>query len=170
MDLSVTYSASMDALVVVLSGVMVVLGLVGVVVPVLPGLLLTWAGVAVWALATRGAVGWAVFAVATVVVVVGSVAKYLIPGRRLKESGVPWSTMAAGALLGVVGFFVVPVVGVLVGFVLGVYLAELGRQRSPAQAWPATRRALVLTGWSVLIELATGLFAAAVWVAGLLAA
>ena len=158
-----------DSIVLVLAAVMVVVGIVGIVVPILPGLLLTWAGVALWAVTTGGAGGWTVLAVSSLIVVVGSVAKYLLPGRRLRESGVPWSTMAAGGLLGVAGFFVIPVVGVFVGFVLGVYLAELARYRSPEQAWPSTKRSLVLAGWSVLIELATGLLTAAAWAAGVLA-
>nr|WP_284290737.1 DUF456 family protein [Angustibacter aerolatus] len=57
--------------------------------------------------------------------------KYVLPGRRLKDAGVPWWTTLAGVALGVVGFFVVPVVGLLLGFVLGVYLAEPGPARLP---------------------------------------
>ena len=53
--------------------------------------------------------------------------KYAVPGRRLKEVGIPTSTLLLGAVLGVVGFFVIPVVGLPIGFVLGIYLAELSR-------------------------------------------
>ena len=45
------------------------------------------------------------------------------------------------AVLLIAGFFVVPVVGLFVGFVLGVYVAE--RQRvGGEQAWPSTKAAL----------------------------
>jgi uncharacterized protein YqgC (DUF456 family) len=154
--------------VVVLSALLVVVGIVGILVPVLPGLLLTWIGIAVWSVATRGALGWAVLAAATVIVLAGSAIKYLLPGKRLRDSGVPWSTIAAGGVLGVAGFFVVPVVGLLLGFVLGIYLAELIRVGSRDLAWPSTKRALVLIGWSIVIELAAGLLAATVWFAGVL--
>ncbi len=152
----------------VLAGLMVVIGLVGIVVPVLPGLLLVWGGVAVWALATRSTVAWVALAIVTLVVAAGSAAKYLLPGRRLRESGVPWVTLAAGAALGVVGFFVIPVVGIVVGFVLGIYLAERARLRTHAAAWPSTWGALKAVGWSILIELAAGLLAAAAWVVAML--
>jgi uncharacterized protein len=151
----------------VLSGLMIVIGLAGIVVPVLPGLLLVWGGVAVWAFARTDATGWTVLALATVVAVLGSVVKYLLPGRRLRESGVPWLTIAAGTLLGVVGFFVIPVVGVVVGFVLGIFLAELQRLKTTGLAWPSTKRALAAVGFSILIELATALLVAAIWVGGL---
>lgn len=150
-----------------LAGVLIVVGIVGVLVPVLPGLLLVLAGIALWAVPRNDTVGWTVLGVAALIVVLGTVAKYLLPGRRLREAGVPFRTLALGGVLGVVGFFVVPVIGLLLGFVLGVYLGELGRFGDRAQAWPATKRALGAVGWSILIELATGLLAAAVWIGGL---
>ena len=153
-----------------LAAVLVAAGIVGVVVPVLPGLLLVVAGVAVWAVPRGDAVAWTVLGVVVAIVALGSVAKYLLPGRRLRDSGVPGRTLTAGAALGPVGFFVIPVLGLFVGFVLGVFLAELARLRRRELAWPSTRRALAAVGWSVVIEMATGLLAAAVWVGALVVA
>ena len=96
---------------------------------------------------------------------VGTVVKYAVPHRRIRDAGVPRSTLVAGAVLGVVGFFVVPVVGLFVGFVGGVYGAEALRL-GPAQARPATWTALKAVGLSVLIELAAALFAASAWAVG----
>jgi len=152
----------------VLVALVIAVGVVGVVVPVLPGSVLVVAGVLVWAIDLGTPTGWAVFAVATGFVAVGAVVKYVVPGRRLKEAGVPSSTMMLGGLLGIVGFFVVPVIGLVVGFVLGVYLSELARV-GRASAWPATKHALTAVGLSLLIELAASLLAAATWVAGVVA-
>jgi len=148
-----------------LIGVAIAVGLVGIVVPVLPGSLLVVAAILVWAVLTSTATGWAVFAVATVLLAAGAVVKYAVPGRRLKTAGVPNRTLLTGAALGVVGFFVVPVVGLLIGFVLGVYLSELQRVGRDL-AWPTTRAALRAVGVSILIELAAGLLAAATWLVG----
>lgn len=150
-----------------LAGLLIAVGVVGVLVPVLPGLILVLAGIAVWAVPRNDAVGWTVLGVAVLIVVLGSVAKYLLPGRRLREAGVPARTLVLGGVLGVVGFFVIPVVGLFLGFVLGVYLGELSRLRDRARAWPATRQALAAVGWSILIELATALLATATWIGGL---
>lgn len=151
----------------VVAAVLIVVGIVGIVVPVLPGLVLVAAGVAVWAVPRADALGWTVLGVALAVLVVGSVVKYLVPGRRLRDAGVPGRSVALGAVLGIVGFFVVPVVGLFLGFVLGVYLAELARLRDRALAWPSTRGALAAVGWSIVIELVTGVLAAGVWIVGL---
>jgi hypothetical protein len=72
-------------------------------------------------------------------------------------------------VLAVVGFFVVPVVGIFLGFVLGVYLAEAARLHGFSPAWPATKAALAAVGWSVVIELATGVLIACAWLAAVVA-
>ncbi len=148
-----------------LVAVAIAVGLVGILVPVLPGSVLVLGAVLVWAWDLGGTTAWAVFAVVAAILVVGGVVKYLVPNRRLKDAGIPASTQWTGAALGVVGFFVVPVVGLLVGFVLGVYLAEHRRVGGTA-AWPSTKHALRAVGLSILIELAAGVAATAVWVAG----
>ena len=146
----------------------IAVGLVGIVVPILPGSVLILGAVLVWARYVGGATAWAVFAAVALLLVAGGVVKYLVPTRRLKEVGVPASTQWVGAGLGVVGFFVIPVVGLFIGFVLGVYLAELRRVGSAA-AWPSTKHALKAVGVSILIELVAGVLATFVWVAGVLA-
>lgn len=146
-------------------GVVIVVGLVGIVLPFLPGSLMVLAAILLWALETRTAAGWAVFAAAGVLLSVGVVVKYAVPGRRLQRSGVPSSTLLVGVALGVVGFFVVPVVGLLLGFVLGVYIAEQ-RRLGAARAWPSTKAALRAIGLGILIELCAGVLAALVWLVG----
>jgi uncharacterized protein len=149
----------------VLVALVIAVGLVGVVVPVLPGSLLVLGAILVWAWDVGSTTAWAVLGVAAAFTALGAVVKYVVPGRRLKDNGIPGSTLLLGGLLGVVGFFVVPVVGLVIGFVLGVYLAELRRVGS-AGAWPATVHALKAVGLSILIELVASLLAAATWALG----
>jgi len=149
----------------VLVGLAILVGLVGIVVPVLPGSILILGAVLLWAAEAQSTPGWLVFATVTTLLVVGGIVKYALPGRRLKAVGVPNSSVVAGGLLGIVGFFVIPVVGLVVGFVVGVYLVELHRVGWEG-AWPSTRSAVGAVGLSVLIELAAGLFAAVAWLLG----
>jgi uncharacterized protein YqgC (DUF456 family) len=149
----------------VLVALAIAVGLVGILVPILPGSVLVLAAILVWAFEVGGATAWAVFGLAAAVLVAGAVVKYLVPNRRLKDAGIPGSTQWVGAALGVVGFFVVPVVGLFIGFVLGVYLAEYRRLGASA-AWPSTKHALKAVGTSILIELVAGVVATFVWVAG----
>lgn len=149
-----------------LAAALIAFGLLGVIVPILPGLVLVAAGVLVWALDESSAGGWTVFGLAVAVIVLGTVVKYALPGKHLRGSGVPWITLAFGALLGVIGFFVIPVIGLPLGFLLGIYAAELVRLGNHGAAWPSTLAAVRAVGLSILIELAAGLLATAVWLAG----
>lgn len=144
------------------------IGLAGIVVPILPGTVLMLVALLVWALEVQTRLAWGAFAVAALILLLGQVLKYLIPGKQLKAT-VPNSTLLIGGLTAVVGFFVVPVVGALAGFPLGVYLAEyhrLGRQA----AWPSTKQALKAVGVSIFIEFTAGVAASATWLAAVLAA
>ncbi|WP_210652143.1 DUF456 domain-containing protein [Nocardioides sp. SYSU D00065] len=143
----------------------IAVGIAGIIVPVLPGTLLVLGAILVWALEIGTTTAWVVFAACAILLVGGSVVKYLVPGRRLKASGVPNRTLLVGALLAFVGFFVVPVVGMFIGFVLGVYVAERGRVGA-ARAWPSTTSALKAVGVSILIELLAAFLAAVTWVVG----
>ena len=122
----------------VLVGLTILVGLVGVVVQILPGLFLVAAAVIVGGIVTGGPVGWTVVAVAVLAPGLAFVGEYLLAGRHLKRAGVPFSTMVVGGLLGIVGFFVIPVVGLVIGFVVGVVLAEWLRSRDHRTAWRST--------------------------------
>ncbi|SIR93150.1 DUF456 domain-containing protein [Micromonospora avicenniae] len=152
----------------VIAALAIVAGLAGVIVPGLPALPLCWGGVLVWAIfGGAGAGRWLVLAAATLVAVGGTVVKYAWPGRNLKRSGVPTSSLLAGGLLGLVGFFVIPVLGLVLGFVGGVWAAERLRLGDSRLAWPATKRSVAAAGLSMLLEFLAGLVIAALWLAGL---
>lgn len=152
----------------VLAGLAIVVGLVGIVVPLLPGTLLIGAALLIWAAVVGGSTAWLYTGAAVAVLVVGTVVKYALPGRSLRASGIPRRTVVIGAAAGVVGFFAIPVVGLFLGFVLGVYLSEVQRLGREA-AGPATRLALRAVGLSVLIEAVAAALAAALWFVGALA-
>jgi uncharacterized protein YqgC (DUF456 family) len=152
----------------ILVALAIAVGIAGIIVPVLPGTILVLGAILVWALEVGTTTGWAVFAVASLFLVVGSVVKYLVPGRHLKTAGVPNRTLVAGGVLAFVGFFVVPFIGMFIGFVLGVYVAERARVGG-ALAWPSTKGALRAVGVSIMIELVAAFLAAVTWAAGVAA-
>lgn len=145
-----------------LVGLVILVGLVGIVVPILPGSILILGAVLVWSADQGARSAWLVFALVTTLLMVGAIVKYVVPGRGLRTAGVPNRTILLGGLLGIIGFFVVPVVGLVLGFVLGVYLSELQRVGHD-RAWPSTVAAVKAAGLSILVELAAALAAAAVW-------
>lgn len=154
-------------LITLLCGIAILVGIVGTIIPMLPGVLLCWVSVLVWALfAAEGAGRWVVLAIATLVGLIGLVAQYAWPGKRLKEAGVPTTTLMFGGLLGIVAFCVLPVLGLPIGFVAGVWLAEQIRLRDAGRAWASTKHALKAAGLYMLIEIASAITIGGVWLAG----
>jgi uncharacterized protein len=154
---------------IVLVALAIAVGLIGVVVPLIPGTLLVFGAIAVWALVERTTVAWVTLGVVAAVLAVTLLIKYLWPMRRMRSADVSTLSLVAGGVLGVIGFFVIPVLGLPLGFVLGVYLAELTHRRSQRLAWASTVHAVKGVALSVGVELVGGLLATVVWVVAVVA-
>lgn len=156
----------MSAAGVTLTALVMALGLLGTVLPGLPGLALIWAAGLVYGLVDGfGAVGWTAFVAMTLLLAAGTAAKFVLPHRSGVAQGVPRATLALAAVLGVVGFFVIPVVGLPVGAVLGLLLGEYRRLGDLGPALRATRGVVVAFGVGVLVEIASGVAMITCWAA-----
>lgn len=127
---------------VVLVALAIAVGLIGIVVPVLPGGLLVFAAIAVWAIVEHTAVSWVTLGVAAALFIATEVIKYLVPVRRMRAAEVGTWSLVTGGVLGIIGFFVIPVIGLVIGFVGGVYLAEFVSRHDARRAWASTVHAL----------------------------
>ena len=152
---------------IVLVALVIAVGLVGILVPLLPGSVLVFAAIAVWAFLEKTTLAWATLGIATAILAAALLVKYLWPARRMKNADVGTWSLLAGGVLGIVGFFVVPVVGLVLGFVLGLWLAEWARLGDARLAWPSTTQALRAVGLALLVELAAALSVTGVWLIGL---
>lgn len=115
-------------LITAIIGAVMFVGLAGTVLPFVPGVVLIWGAALVYGLvASFGGVGVAAMVVITVLAVIGAVAGFLIPYRR-GVAGLDPATRALAAVLGVIGFFVVPVVGFPLGVALGVTVRRSERR------------------------------------------
>lgn len=146
-----------------LVGVAILVGICGIIVPVLPGSSLILGAIVIWALVAQETAGWWVAGISAGLAIAGWALQYLLPGRRLKEVGVPNRTLVVGGIAGVVGLFVIPVAGLPIGFVAGVFVAELARLASVQQAWPSTVHALKAAAASYGIELTAAMCMAITW-------
>ncbi|MFK5584024.1 MULTISPECIES: DUF456 domain-containing protein [unclassified Serinicoccus] len=148
----------------ILTLVLMAVGVLGIVVPVLPGLLIVVLAVLVWVLAEQSTLGWVVLGVAAVVYLAGLVLQWAVPGQRLRRAGVPTSTLVIAVVCAIVLGVLVPVVGLFLGFPLGIFLISLLRTRDRRKAWHATGHALRAVGLNILIELAAAFVIIAVFV------
>jgi uncharacterized protein YqgC (DUF456 family) len=151
-----------------LVGLVMLFGLVGVLVPGVPGSWLVWAAVLWWALKDPQPVAWFVLVGATVALFLSQVVRWALPPRKLRTSG---ATPRMGVYAGVgafLGFFLIPVLGAIPGFMAGIYLSERLRLGRHGEARAALRTAMRSGGSSVLAELFTCLLIMGAWLGAVL--
>jgi uncharacterized protein len=154
----------MDQAVVAAVAVVMALGLAGTVVPLVPGLILIWAAALGYGfLVGFGTAGLIGMTLITALLVVGTTAKYVLARRGAGATGAPRSTITAAALLGLVGFFVVPVVGFPLGAAIGIFIAERHRLGDSSAAWASTKRVLAGFGRGALVEMGAGVCMIVCW-------
>jgi uncharacterized protein YqgC (DUF456 family) len=152
--------------IVILVALAMAVGVVGTVVPLVPGLALVWgAGLAYGLVEGFGAAGVVAFTVMTLLALAGMAAGWVVPQRAAGRAGAARSSVLLGVAGAIVGFFVVPVVGVAAGGLVGLYLGELRRTRDASTAWQATRATLVGFGLASLVQFAAAVAMAMAWAA-----
>ncbi|RME44798.1 MAG: DUF456 domain-containing protein [Chloroflexi bacterium] len=140
------------------------LGIVGVLVPLIPGPLIIWAVALVYDL-IRG-ITWRsgiVLAILTVLMVAGSTTDLWLSSASARRSGASGCAIAAAAVAGLVGFVVFNVLGAVLLPALTVLVVELIRLRDLRHATRAGRG--YLAGWliSTGAELLVALVMIALW-------
>ncbi len=155
---------------IALVGAAMAVGLVGTVVPVMPGLVVMWAAALVYGLVSGfSTVGVAAMGLITALLLGGTVLSYVVPHRAGVRGGVPQASLRLGIAGAVVGFFVIPVLGLPIGGVVGVLAGEYRRLGDWAAAWRTTRVVVVGFVKAALAELLSGVAIIGVWIAWVVA-
>src|SRR5512146_2832738 len=106
-------------------------GLFGLIIPVLPGLVIIWIPTLVYGVITG--FNWAngiLFAIITVLMLFGSVVDNLIMGQRARQQGASWLAITVALVAGLAGSVILPPFGGLVAALVGLFLVEYIRLRN----------------------------------------
>lgn len=144
----------------------ILIGLIGIVIPILPGILLIWLTVLAYAVVDGfQAIDWISFAVITIIALITGTADMWLALLGAKTGGAAKRAMFFGFIGGVLGFFllgaVLPVVGNLFGGIIGYALGVLLGQYQKYQDWNIAFKASLggVVGWGVaaVVQIAGGL-------------
>ena len=139
-------------------------GLLGLVVPVFPGLVVMWLAALGYGIVTRfDSLGMVLFAILTVLMLVGSVIDNLIMGAGARKGGAAWLSIGAALLAGVVFTLVFPPIGGIIAAPLAVLLLEYARLGDWSKAWQAFRGLAAGWGLAYAIRLGIGIVMMALW-------
>jgi uncharacterized protein YqgC (DUF456 family) len=145
-----------------------IIGLVGLIVPVFPGLTVMWLATLVYAL-MQSAAGhmtgwdWFLFALITLLMIVGNIVDNVIIARKMRDKYVPWSSILLAFAAGIIAsLFLTPLVG-LVAAPLGLFLAEMGRLKNREAAIESTKAYMIGWGWAFSARFIIGLMIIGCW-------
>jgi uncharacterized protein YqgC (DUF456 family) len=157
-----------QALVELLTLIALVIGLLGLIVPVFPGLVIMWLGTLLYALIQNAAgnmTGWSwfLFGLITVLMITGSIVDNLIIAYKMRDQYVPWSSILFAFAAGIIAsIFFTPLIG-LVAAPLGLFLAESRRLKNRDAAVATTKAYMIGWGWAFGVRFLIGLAIIGLW-------
>jgi uncharacterized protein YqgC (DUF456 family) len=143
-------------------------GLVGLVVPVFPGLTVMWVATLVYAILQQisGLMtiwDWILFSLITILMIVGNIIDNIIIARHMRDKEVPWISIIFGFRAGLIAsLFLTPIIGI-VASPAGLFLAELYRLKDRKTAFESTRAWMTGWGWSFAARFVIGVFMIVFW-------
>lgn len=152
-------SLTVQIVVTVLAGLAYVVGLAGIIVPVLPGTILIVIATLVWAIVLGGWAAWVAFGVILLLGIAGMTTSYVLTGRKLQQHEVPTWPLLVGLAAGIVGIFVIPFLGLPIGFVAGLWIAEAIRLKDPRDGLGSAWVAVKALGVGIIIEFSLAMLA-----------
>jgi uncharacterized protein YqgC (DUF456 family) len=155
--------AGQIALNVILLAVML-FGLISLIIPALPGLTIIWVAVLVYAI--LHGLNWGtgiIFAIITILMVVGGFVDNLFMSAGAKKTGASWLAVAVAVVAGLVGSIIWPPLGGIALALLGIFVVEILRVRDLRKAWESTRGMALGCGAAVFVRLGMGVVMIALW-------
>jgi len=145
-----------------------VFGLLGLLIPVFPGLTVMWIATLIYAIFQTAAGnmnwgGWLLFVLITLLMIGGNVADNIIIAKHVRDKNVPWSSIIWAFVVGIiVSLFFTPIAGMIASPV-GLYLAELNRLKDKQTAFSNTKAWMTGWGWAVAARMGIGVVMIAFW-------
>lgn len=148
------------SLIILVSIILLLLGIAGTILPVLPGLLLSLAGLLIYKFGTDAPLSMVFIWIFVALTLISTVLNYVIPAKtNRKYGGTKWGSI--GSFVGtLIGIFFIPIpFGFLIGMFAGVFVGELLHDANDRKkAWNSTKGALIGflygTGFNLIVGLA----------------
>lgn len=139
-------------------------GLIGSLVPIFPGIVVIWLGALGYGIVKGfGTQGVIIFILITLAMLAGVTVDNLLMGYGARRGGAAWRSIIGGILAGIIGTVLFPPVGGLIAAPAVVLLMEWHRGRSLDRAWKATGG--LALGWvtSIAARFGLGLLMIGLW-------
>ena len=146
-------------------GVAIVMMAVGLlIIPILPGLVIIWVSALGYGIAAGfGVLGWVIFALISVLMLVGSILDNLLMGAQAHKEGAPWWVVLIALASAIIGSFVIPILGGILAALLALFLIEWIRLKDAKKALASMKGMMVGCGWAAVFRVIIGLVMIGLW-------
>ncbi|MBI5352378.1 MAG: DUF456 domain-containing protein [Chloroflexi bacterium] len=157
-----------ESLLGVITFLVLLTGLIGLMVPVFPGLTVMWLGTLAYAVveAMIGKmtwVSWLLFVLITLLMIGGNIVDNIIIAKHVRDKNVPWSSIIWAFVAGIiVSLFFTPLAG-MVASPLALFLAEWYRLKQRDTAFANTKAWMTGWGWSFAARFGIGILMILFW-------
>ena len=142
-----------------------VVGWLSLLIVIVPGLVIMWVGALGYGLATGfDTTGWIIFAILTVLMIVGSLIDNLLMGASARQKGASWWSLGAAWVGALVGTIILPPIGGLIFALLALFLVEYFRLKDTKKAFDSSTSLATGCGWAVGVRLAIGFVMLILWI------
>ncbi len=147
------------------------MGVIGIIVPVLPGTLLIWLAILVYVWSQGiAAVGVGAFIFLSLIALVTGTADLWLSLLGAKRGGASGRSLLFGGIGALAGTFFAPLIGTLIGYAAGILLSEYHTRRDWREAAKASLGGLAGWGLATAVQLGGGLLMLAIFIWRVLAA
>jgi uncharacterized protein YqgC (DUF456 family) len=153
-----------DISIIALTQIIMLVGLIGLFVPVFPGLFIIWlAAFGYGVIEGFGTVGIVIMILITIIGIAGSMADNVLMGAGARHGGASWLTIGVALTAGILGTIFFPPFGGIIAAPLAIVLLEFIRLGDIKKAWRALQG--LATGWGIsfLARFGFGIAMIALW-------
>lgn len=160
MDMDSAARAAFQAVVLAI----MLFGLLGLIIPILPGLVIIWVPALVYGVVTG--FNWlsiVLFVLMTVLMIAGNLVDNVVMGARARQQGASWIAIAVALVGGIAGSLAFPPFGGLIAALIGLFIVEFIRLRDWRKAFDSARSMAIGCGWAAVIRFGMGLVMILLW-------
>jgi uncharacterized protein YqgC (DUF456 family) len=147
-----------------LTQLFMLVGLLGLIVPVFPGIVIIWLAALGYGVITGfSGLGIAIFVVLTILMIAGTTIDNVLMGAGARKGGASWLSIGVALIAGVLGTLLWPPIGGIIAAPLSVLLLEYLRTKDLGKSWLALRGLAAGWGLSFIVRFGIGLVMMALW-------
>lgn len=136
--------------------IFMVVGLVGLIIPIYPGTVIMWLAALGYGIVTGfSTIGIVIFVIMTILMLISTVADNLMLGMGARKGGASWWTIGIALFAGIIGTIALPPFGGIIAAPLVVLIIEYFSLGDWQKAWQVLRG--MATGWGLSFIVRFGL-------------